>query len=354
MMDAMSFTSGDRPKVLVVACGGTISSVRSAGAAGATPTLSAEQLVAEIPELAEIAGIEAQTASILPSPHMTLAEVLRLVHRIEEYLAEHGQGDDGVCGVVVTHGTDTLEEVAFALDLLWRHPVPLVVTGAMRNASQPGADGPANLIAAATTAVSDAARGLGVLVVFNDQIHAARFVRKSHTANVATFQSPSVGPIGYLAEGVARIVFAPRFRQPLEVTPTSIDDVAVALVKMSIGDDGRLLAQVGPAGYQAVVIEGFGGGHVTREIAESQTLESLLASMPVVLSSRAGSGEPLRNTYSGFAGSEVDMTRRGVISSGVLDGPKSRVLLSLLLANRCNTKEIRQSFGEQGLYGSST
>jgi L-asparaginase len=256
--------------------------------------------------------------------------------------------------VVVTHGTDTLEEVAFALDLLWHRDTPLIVTGAMRNTSLPGADGPANLVAAARTATAESARGLGVLVVFNDQIHAARYVRKSHTANVGTFTSPTIGPIGYMAEDSARIVLTPRFREWLTAVPDTVEQASVCLIKMVIGDDGRLLSQVAAAGYRGVIIEGFGGGHVTREIAESAALAELLATVPVVLSSRAraGAGEPLRATYDGFAGSEMDMMRRGVISSGALDGPKSRVLLTFLLANHADGDEIRRAFGRHGLYRS--
>lgn len=336
----------NRRRLLIIACGGTISSARVGDAIGASPTLTAQQLVADLPQLAAIADIEASTFSMLPSPHMTLDEVLRLLRFIDGRL----DAEPAVDGVVVTHGTDTLEEVAFALDLLWRHDRPLVVTGAMRNSSVPGSDGPANLVAAALTAASPAAAGLGVLVVVNDEIHAARFARKSHTASVATFRSPTIGPIGYLAEGDPRIVLAPRQRLPLRRVPDSVLDSPVALLKMAIGEDDRLLSHVVAAGYRGVVIEGFGGGHVTREIADSPALAELLAQVPVVLSSRAGAGEPLRRTYSGFAGSEIDLLGRGLISSGALDGPKSRVLLTLLLATGADEDEIRLAFGRQGLY----
>ena len=334
-------------KLLVVACGGTISSLRVGAAAGATPTMSAEQLVGDVPELAEFAAIEASTFSMLPSPHMTIDEVLRLLSFIESRIAD----DPAIEGVVVTHGTDTLEEVAFTLDLLWHDRRPLIITGAMRNASLPGPDGPANLLAAASTAASTAARGLGVLVVLNDQIHAARFVRKSHTANVATFQSPTIGPVGYLAEGLARIVLVPYWREPMSRPRNPVIDAPVALLKMSIGEDDRLLEQILPAGFRGLVIEGFGGGHVTRQIAESTALAQVLAYVPVVLSSRAGAGEPLRSTYVGFSGSETDLINRGLISSGVLDGPKSRVLLTLLIADQADLRQIRYVFARQGLYG---
>lgn len=335
-----------RPRLLVIACGGTISSVRSG--AGASPRLSAAELVSDLPELAELAAVETATFSAAPSPHVSMSDVLHLHADVERYLS----ADPTLSGVVVTHGTDTLEEVAFALDLLWEHHLPLVVTGAMRNRSLPGADGPANLVAAAATALAPAARGLGVLVVMNDEIHAASFVRKGHTANVATFQSPTVGRLGYLTEGTPRLIFAPLHRQTLgPPLPRDVATVPVALLKMSIGDDGRLLQYLAQAGFRGVVIEGFGGGHVTREVAESRALRELVKIMPVVLASRAGAGEPLRATYSGFPGSETDLMSRGLISSGALDGPKSRVLLSLLLARGADRNSVGRAFARHGLYG---
>lgn len=336
--------NGSLPRLLVVACGGTISSVRSG--AGATPRLSAAELVAALPELAEVAAVDATTFSASPSPHVSLDDVLRLHADIERRVAS----DDALRGVVLTHGTDTLEEVAYALDLLWQRDLPLVVTGAMRNRSLPGPDGPANLLAAAATAVAPAARGLGVLVVMNDEIHAAPFVRKSHTANVATFQSPTVGRLGYLAEGSARLPLARRQRHTLGAPPPATD-VPVALLKMSIGDDGRLLEHILHAGFRGLVIEGFGGGHVTREVAESAALRDLVEAGPVVLASRAGAGEPLRSTYTGFAGSETDLLARGLISAGCLDGPKSRVLLTLLLAQGADRDAVCAAFARHGLYG---
>lgn len=213
--------------VLVVSCGGTISSVPSAG--GATPTLEAAELTAGL-------DVEAITYTTVPSAHGTLADVVAL----------HGMlAGRPVGGIVVSQGTDTIEEVAFALDLLWDPEVPLVVTGAMRHAGLPGADGPANLTTAVAVAASPQARGLGVLVVAADEIHAARLVRKTHTSSVATFRSPSAGPVGYVVEGRPRILLAPARRGCLPPA----DPAPVALLTAGIGDDGRLLRHVVDAGY---------------------------------------------------------------------------------------------------------
>jgi L-asparaginase len=251
--------------------------------------------------------------------------------------------DDGSCGVVVTQGTDTLEEVAFGLDLLWESSAPVVLTGAMRNASLPGADGPANLLAAVRVAAAPTARDLGSLVVMNDEIHAARFVRKSHTASPSAFRSAPAGGIGWIAERDVRIATKPvrRFSVPLSegacVPP-------VCLYKVSIGDDGRLLRHVAPAGFAGLVLEAFGGGHVTQQIADHELLKSLLDRMPVVLTSRAGAGEVLRGTYGGFPGSETDLLQQGVIFAGALDGPKARVLLSFLLAAGTDRAGVADAF----------
>jgi L-asparaginase len=250
---------------------------------------------------------------------------------------------DGSCGVVVSQGTDTLEEVAFGLDLLWDDSAPVVLTGAMRNASLPGADGPANLLAAVRIAAAPSARDLGCIVVMNDEIHAARFVRKSHTANPSAFRSAPIGPIGWVAESDVRIATKPVRRFSLR-----LHDAArvppVCLYKVSIGDDGRLLSQVSSAGFAGLVLEAFGGGHVTQEIADRRLLGPLLDCIPVVLTSRAGAGEVLRGTYGGFPGSETDLLQQGVIFAGALDGLKARVLLSLLLAAGTDRAGIADAF----------
>lgn len=330
-------------RVLVVSCGGTISSVRGGtggvgDAGGAAPRLPADDLVAVLPELAALAEVETHTFSIVPSSDLTLDDAVEL-HRLVTRRVDTGPE---LAGVVVTQGTDTLEEVAFALDLLWDRPCPLVVTGAMRNPSLPGSDGPANLLAAVATATSATARGLGVLVVANDEIHAAAHVRKRHTHNVATFGSPTVGPLGYVVERRARVLLTPRRHPPLGAV-TGVVNASVALLGIGLGEDDRLLGAILPAGYRGLVVEGLGGGHLPRVVAESPALRDLVAAIPVVLASRVGSGELLRATYA-FPGSEVDLAARGLLSAGVLDGRKARVLLSLLLAEGAGRDSIEGTF----------
>lgn len=328
------------PKVALIPYGGTIASAVKPGV-GAMPSLDVGEMAKQMPGVREIAEVVPQASRHLASPHMTVRDLIDIAVAAREAIALGSQG------VVITQGTDTIEEIAFGLDLLCKGDDPIVVTGAMRNASLPSADGPANVIAAIRVAASVAARGLGALVVMNDEIHAARFVRKSHTANPGTFRSMPTGPLGWLAEDDVRIVVRPAHRFHVAVPDDGVPP-PVCLLKMSLGDDGRLLQYVPAAGFAGLVMEGFGGGHVTRDVAAPGILESLIETMPVVLASRAGSGEVLRSTYGGFSGSETDLIRRGVIYAGSLDGPKARILLTLLLMRGADREEIRRTFADVG------
>ena len=313
----------ERPNITVYSLGGTIASTKSdASTGGVTPQLGAADLIGVIPELVDVAEVTAVTFRQIPSGDLTFADLVSLARAIEQSF------DSGADGVVVTQGTDTLEETAFALDLLIRRAQPVVVTGAMRNSTVASPDGSANVLGSVQVAASREARGLGTLVVFGDEIHAARFIRKTHTSSLATFRSPSCGPLGWLSEDRVRIAVRVAPLAKVGHVPDG-ETPAVALIKCSLGDDARVLDQLTSLGYAGVVVEGFGGGHVPARLVSS--LETLAARMPVVLASRTGSGELLNATY-GFPGSERDLLSRGLISAGVLDGPKARVLLSYLLS----------------------
>lgn len=308
-----------RKRLLLLSLGGTITMVPTAGG-GITPTLGAAELVASVPDLAGVAEIEAESPARLPSPSLTPGHLVEVARRIAARFAA------GVDGAVVIQGTDTIEESAFLLDLLVAGDKPVVVTGAMRGAAAPGADGPANLLAAARVAASEAARGLGTLAVLHDTIHAARFVQKSHTALPSAFTSPMAGPLGLVAEDRVR-VFARVGRRPVLGTEAGAP-LPVALVSWAMGDDGRLLWALPGLGYAGTVIQGMGAGHVPAEAAEA--VGALAARMPVVLASRCASGPVFTETY-GYAGGEIDLIRRGVIPGGMLSGVKARLLMGLAL-----------------------
>lgn len=330
--------------ILVLSCGGTISSMP--GPRGATPALGAAQLVAE-GTTGPAADLRAETFSTIPSADASLDGAVAIWRRANEWAA------DGGGGVVVTHGTDTLEEIAFAVEALGASPTPVVFTGAMRHHGSPGADGAANLRAAIVVAASPSAADCGVLVVLNDEIHLAARARKGHTSSVGAFTSPGLGPVGYVHEGRARIVVRPVRRPQVAPPVVAIGEVPVAQLTVGAGEDGRLLEAVGPAGFGGAVVEGTGGGHLPSRVATSESLRRLVAEMPVVIASRVGAGELLAHTYD-FPGSERDLAERGLISAGTLDAPRARVLLSLLLAGRCPDREIRTAFAHFGGYRNGT
>jgi len=257
---------------------------------------------------------------------------------VARLLNERLAGD--IAGAIVVQGTDTIEETAFVLDCLVGGGKPVVVTGAMRGAEAPGADGPANLLASAVVASSPAARGLGVLVVLNETIHAARFVQKASTFLPSTFASLSGGPLGCIIEGEARIDMRVIRSAVIEGGDGGTDQ-PVALLTAALGDDGRMLAGLPGLGYRGLVVEAMGVGHVPAVIVPA--LASLTEIFPVVLSSRVASGSVFARTY-GFPGSETDLLARGLIPSGALGGLKSRLLLSLLLGVGLQGKELREAF----------
>jgi L-asparaginase len=324
-------------RVAVIAMGGTIAMTPDASG-GVVPTLTADDLVAAVPGLAELnLEITARTLFSLPSPSITFAHLRALVDAINEELAA------GAAGVVVTQGTDTIEETAFFLDLTVPGLAPVVVTGAMRHPSLAGPDGPANLLAGIRVAASSTARGLGALVVFADEVHAARLVRKTHTASTGAFVSPGFGPLGLVVEGSPRLLTTPGPRHCLPIGP-GLTDIRVGVIPMSLGDDGTLLRCVGPT-FDGLVLAGVGAGHVPEPVVP--IVAAVAARVPVVLASRAGAGAMLTRTYS-YPGSELDLIARGLIPSGFLDPYKARILLHLLLANTASHTDITTTFAAFG------
>ena len=319
-------------RTLIVGLGGTIAMAPGAEP-GIVPKLTAEMLVAAVPQLRDHPGLEAMSFRLIPGAHLSFDDIDALADLIRTRAAE------GVTGVVITQGTDTIEETAFALDCLLDLDIPVVVTGAMRNPSLPGADGPANLLAAVTVATTKAARGLGVLVVMNDTIHSAQFVVKRHTTACDAFVSASTGPLGYLSEGDVQIGVRPVRRASI-CGPVS-KRATVALFTLSLDDRGDLITAALGAGFDGFVIAGVGGGHASAEVAE--VLSQAATSIPVILSSRAGAGHVLCRTY-GFAGGEVDLIGKGLIPSGALGPVQARVALILMLRRGKSQEDITSFF----------
>jgi L-asparaginase len=306
-------------RIVVCGLGGTIAMTASPGG-GVEPALSAGELVAAVPGLAALGlRLDLVDVATVPSASLAPADIVALSHRISVLFAE------GADGVVVTQGTDTLEECAYLLDLLHDRPEPVVVTGAMRHPLLAGADGPANLLAALTVAADPAARGRGVLVTFADDVHAAARVRKAHTTSIAAFVSPAGGPVGRLVEGRARFFTGAGERLVLpRPAGTGLPRVPLIVAALGAGAPDRDLAADG------LVVAAFGAGHLPQWWVDS--LAELAARMPVVLASRTMAGPTLRDTY-GYAGSERDLAGRGLIAAGFLDPFKARMLLLAVLAS---------------------
>jgi L-asparaginase len=324
------------PHIELFALGGTISMSGTEGG-GVVARLTGADLVAAVGELPVEVRISDPLA--VPSASLTFADILAVVATASRAV------QDGAVGVVLAQGTDTLEETAFLIDSVWEHDAPFVVTGAMRNPTLPGADGPANLLAALQVAASPAAHGRGALVVFLDQIHAARHVRKAHSSSPATFASSDVGPLGHVVEGSPRFLAELPRRTPITGwTVDRINATRIALYTTTLDDDGLLLA--GPEhSHDGLVIAGFGVGHVPAALLPS--LDEILAVMPVVLTSRTGAGAVHADTY-GASGSERDLLARGVINGGFVHPYKARVLLRLLVAADASRAGIADAFASLG------
>jgi L-asparaginase len=321
-----------RPPVTVLSLGGTIASrPGTSGLVG--PALSAADLVAAVPDLDRVAELRVHDLARLPSCDLTLELAGTVAAAVEEAVAA------GSAGVVVTQGTDTIEEMSFALDLLVAGPTPVAVTGAMRHAGLAGSDGPANLLDAVRTVACPSARGLGAVVVLNDEVHAARTVRKGHTTALDAFRSPGFGPLGRIVEETPRLRSRPFPRVTVRPTPGR-PVPRPALVRICVDDDGwwlRCLLDRPPPG---LVLEGMGGGHTPGWLLDD--LASLAARVPVLLTSRTGEGEVLTRTYGGFPGSETSLLEAGLVPAGSLDGLKARVLLALLLAEGADRTRIAE------------
>jgi L-asparaginase len=334
---------GRMPLVAVGSLGGTITMTApdaDGDGAGApvTPTAGADDLVSAVPGLARVADLRTRTLQRVPGASLTASTLLDCLEWARR------QVDEGAAGVVLVQGTDTLEESAYLLDLFWERPEPLVLTGAMRNPEQAGADGPANLLAAVTVAASAQARDVGALVVMNDEVHAAARVRKVDAAATHAFASPVWGPVARVVEGAVSPTATVSRPVPLPV-PRELDGVRVALVEASLDDEGSLVSLAVSDGYDGIVVAGFGVGHVSQRTAE--VLSEAVRRIPVVVSTRTGAGTTLTRTY-GFAGSESDLLRRGAVLAGWLDPRKSRLLLWSLLALGYGNERVRQEFRRRG------
>lgn len=320
-------------KLVIITTGGTIA-MRHDPEKGVVPAVDGADLVRAVPALGAW-DLEVVEFSNVPSPHMTPCMMFQLAALADAWLAK-----SNVAGVVITHGTDTLEEAAYFLDMTVSSDKPVVVTGAMRSGDEPGADGPANLLAAARVATCEHSVGRGTLVVLNDEIHAARDVRKGHAGRTSTFVSPLWGPLGEVEED------GPLYRRslpPRTVLSPGVPEYDVHLVTVAAGSTGLLVDLLVEHDARGLVLEGFGRGNVPPDVLPSVE-KAVSKGIPVVLTSRVFSGRVL--PVYGYPGGACTLLAAGAISGGELPGHKARLRLMLALGLSHHLDEIRANFAD--------
>jgi L-asparaginase len=309
--------------------GGTISMRLDPATGAAVPALGAQEILAQVPGIRDVAAIEVEDFARLPGPHVTPDEMWRLALRAAAWL-ERADID----GIVITHGTDTIEETAFLLDLVLTSPKPVVLAGAMRTVSDPSWDGPANLLAAVRVATHPDSRGRGALVVMDEQILPAREARKVHTEASGSFATPEFGPLGVVDAGSViykRGVNArPDWRDSRAPAGLRVGrlETRVDLIQSYTGMDDRLIRTVVANGARGLSLVAFGRGNVPPAIMPA-IRDAVSSGVLVTVSSRCVAGR-VRPRY-GYAGGGHDLAAAGAILAGDLSGAKARLLLMAAL-----------------------
>jgi L-asparaginase len=322
------------PVVKLIATGGTIAMKIDPVKKAPVPAISGEDLIATVPGIAKIARIEVQNLSNVPSDYMDPERWIGLQKAVVGALLR-----PEVAGVIVSHGTDTLEETAYFLDLTVSSDKPIVLIGAQRNASERDFDGPRNLLNAARICVSPDAKGKGSMIALNNQINAAREVTKTHTSDVETFKSGDFGFLGNVDED--RVIFyrAPIRRQHIPLTVEKLPYVEI--VPMYGGADATLIKAAVSAGAKGLVIQALGWGNVNIPMYEA-IKEAIEKGIPVVISTRVPNGRVL--PIYGFKGGGKTLQEAGAIFADNLPPQKARLLLMLALQTTSKAGEIQKVF----------
>ena len=320
-------------KIAIIFNGGTISMKIDEKIKAAVPSLSAEEIMSMIPGVEEYAEIEAYTFSSMPSPHMTLETMLKL----SKFTTELVERDD-IDGVVITHGTDTLEETAYLLDLTVKTKKPVVVTGAMRSGSELGYDGPFNLATSICTAISDEAVGRGVLVCFNGELNSASEVTKANSMALNAFRTPNFGPIGIVDNDNVIFYRDANYSEKYDVSEIKKQ---VALIKCVVDMDSSYIDYLIEKGCGGIVIEALGRGNVPPKMVDGIKKATEL-NIPVVVVSRCFEGRVFESY--GYEGGGKQLKDLGVIFGDTLPGQKARIKLILAINSGMNIHEVARAF----------
>jgi L-asparaginase len=326
-----------KPIIYVVGTGGTIASRYVASKGNVVAGASMEELAASVPGLSDIAEVRTVEHSNVTSDIIDTPTIVALGRRVRELLAR-----EETAGVVITHGTATLEETAYFLDLTLGSDKPVVLTGAMRNLVEPDADGPRNILYSAIVAAHPDSRGRGVLVCFNGEIHSARDAIKVHANRVDAYASRDGGAAGAVSKD--GVIFFSRPERRLHIDVDHVKE-NVQLLVVAQGCNDLLVRACIAAKVDGIVIEGIGAGNVNLPFYHG-ICDALDAGIPVVLGVRifAGTGYFAK----GHEGSFRTMIERGGISAGYLSGVKARILLMVALAHTQELKALRDIFARAG------
>ena len=320
LLCASNALSQDEPQVRLIATGGSI-------AAGHSGSLTAQQLRELTPELSAIAEVSVEDYLAIGSTRMTPELQYGLAERVNKLFLDRPD----LSGIVVTHGTDSLEETAFLLDLLVTSDRPVVFAAAMRAARETTTDGPRNLLNAVRLAASSEARGLGVMVTLNDEIHAARDARKTHAAALDAFASPHGGPLGHFDHGRIYITHRPARRLTLDVTAV---ERRVTLIRLFSGSDGSLVRAAIESGQRGIVVEAFGRGNAPPLVMDA-VREARTKGIAVVFATRTGGGRVILSD---------EARRMGIVSGEDLDGLKARLVLVAALRTTTEPETLQAYF----------
>jgi len=327
----------DRPRIAVVFTGGTISMLPDPVTGAAVPVLDGAAILARVPGLDQVAELEPIDWGLVPASHLRFSQIID----VAKVIADAAERED-IDGVVVVQGTDVLEETAFAWDLLHALDTPVVVVGAMRNASQPDYEGPANMTDAVRVAADPRMRGQGVTVVMAGCILPADDVTKTHSQALDTFQALNDGPLGFVRDGEVVLEQERHDRRTLVQWPKAAAE-PVALLTAVVSTDGSLLRAALAQGSRGIVVEATGSGNTDPDLLAA-AVEAMHAGVPVVLTTRCASGAvgPLY----GFPGGGRSWQDAGAIFAGTLSGPKARVALALGLGAGLDRAGLGELLGE--------